>query len=127
MTTLTPQKPNITNPVTPTFTQCTTNDKFAAAGGTYVIHYKNGASATTECYVVNQNTSVPKGAATPTKDDSQVNWSDALISSAVGANSERVIAVDAVDIADFIDATGFVNLHHTGTLTTLTVAVYGPF
>jgi hypothetical protein len=119
--------PGLTAPATPTQTQATATDKFLAqAGCSYLIHYENAATPTTQCYVVNQNTTVPVGAATPSVPTGATNWSDVLVSAAIGANAERDIVIDRNNIQNFMDATGFVNLKHN-TPTTLTVAVYGPF
>jgi hypothetical protein len=127
MTTLTTTKPNVGNAITPTFTQCTASDKFQSNGsGTWILVYVNGATPTTQCYITDQNVSVPAGAAVPSIPTGATNWSDALISAAIGASATRIIAIDAVNIAQYTDATQFVNLKHN-TPTTLTVAVLGPF
>jgi hypothetical protein len=127
MTTLTPQLPTLATPVTPTQTAATTADKFLASPGcTYLIHYENGATPTTQCYVLEQVATLPPGAPTPATPTGAAKWSDALISSAIAANSERDIAIDKSVIQNYMDANGFVNLKHN-TPTTLTVAVYGPF
>jgi hypothetical protein len=127
MTTITTQLPTVAAPATPTYTQCTASDKFAAnPGTTYLLHYKNGATPTTQCYVTDQYTTVPPGSATPAVPTNATNWSDALISAAIGASAERDIVLDKSIIGNYIDSTGFVNLKHN-TPTTLTVAIYGPF
>lgn len=127
MTVFTPQKPNVATPLTPSFTACTTSDKFQSnGGGTWILWYRNGATPTTQLYITDQNTSVPPGAATPGLPTGATNWSDAQVSAALGATTDRVIAIDAVNIAQYTDALGFVNLKHN-TPTTLTLAVLGPF
>lgn len=129
MTTLTPQPLTPGTPHTPSYTQCTAADKFLAnPSGTYVLHYKNGATATTQCYVTNQVTSTPPGLATgstvtPT---GGTNWDDIQISAAIGASAERDVLLTPAIIADYIDTNGFVNLKHN-TPTTLSIAIYGPF
>jgi hypothetical protein len=127
VTIFTPQKPNVSTPLTPTFTACTTSDKFQSnGGGTYILWYRNGATPTTQLYIVDQNTTVPAGAATPAVPTGATNWSDALITSALAASSDRVIAIDDINMAQYTDSTLFVNLKHN-TPTTLTLAVLGPF
>jgi hypothetical protein len=129
MATLTPQLPTVAVPITPTYTAVTAADKFAAnPGTTYMISYVNGATAgTLQLYVTDQYTTVPPGSATPAVPANGTNWSDALISAALGANASRIIVLDKSIIGNFIDSTGFVNLKHNGTLTTITVAILGPF
>jgi hypothetical protein len=119
------QKPGYLG-VAPTYTACTAADKFAAApGGRYMLHYKNGASAQTTGpnRVQNiSNTNSPPPGSSPA-----ANWADAVTSggTGVGATSELVCWID--NATPFRDSTGFVNLVHPGTLTTLTVAIFGPF
>lgn len=127
MTIFTAQRPSVSAPLTPTFTACTTNDKFQSnGGGTWVLWYRNGATPTTQLYITDQNVSVPPGAATPAVPTGATNWSDALISAAVGASADRVIVIDGANIQQYTDTTLFVNLKHN-TPTTLTLAVLGPF
>jgi hypothetical protein len=45
----------------------------------------------------------------------------------MAATSERVLYIAGIYIAQFTDATGFVNLVHNGTITTITVSVEGPY
>ena len=131
MATLTPQKPSIGSPVTPTFTAVTAADKFAASGGSWIIWYRNGATAGTATFWVLDGTNpgavAPTGAQAPAVPTGATKWSDALIVSSMGATTDKVIAIDAINIANFVDSTGFVNLKHNGTITTVTVAVLGPF
>ena len=127
MTTITTQALSTGVPGNPSYTACTTSDKFLAnPSGTYLLHYKNGATPTTQCYVTNQVTTLPPSVATPTVPTGGTNWDDLPISAAIGASAERDVFLDPSIIAQYIDANGFVNLKHN-TPTTLTVAIYGPF
>lgn len=127
MATIVTQLPTLAAPITPLQTACSTNDKFAAnPGTTYLIHYENAATPTTQIYVGEQVATVPPGAATPNLPTGATKWSDALVSAAIGANAERDVVLDKSIIANYIDSTGFVNLKHN-TPTTLTIAIYGPF
>lgn len=118
------QKPGVAG-VTPTYTQCTTADKFAALPGSkYMLHYKNAATPTTQLYINEQVAVLPAGAVTPTAPTGGTKWSDVQISAALGATTERVCWIDNSN--NFRDALGFVNLQHN-TPTTLTVAIFGPF
>ena len=127
MTIFTPIMPTVSTPLTPTPVQCTASDKFSAnPGTTYLLHYTNGATPTTQCYVTDQYTTVPPGAATPAVPTNGTNWSDALISAAIGASGVRDIVLDKSIIGNYIDSTGYVNLKHN-TPTTLTLTIYGPF
>lgn len=127
MTTLVPQALTVGIPATPSYTQCTAADKFLVnPSATYLLHYKNGATPTTQCYVTNQVVALPPSVATPATPTGATNWDDLPISAAIGASAERDVFLDASVIAQYIDGTGFVNLKHN-TPTTLTVAIYGPF
>jgi hypothetical protein len=132
MATLTPQMPTVSAPITPVQTAVTAADKFLANPGcSYLIHYENGATAGTATLWVldgnNPGAAVPTGAQAPAIPTGATKWSDALISATLGANAERDIAIDKSVIQNFMDSNGFVNLKHNGTLTTITVAIYGPF
>lgn len=118
------QRPAVGGTVTPTFTQCTTADKFQAqAGSRYMLHYRNGATISTNAYINEKAATAPLGT-TPAVPSGATKWSDALVAASIAANSDRVVMIDVV--ASFIDTLGFVNLQHT-TPTTLTLAIYGPF
>jgi hypothetical protein len=118
------QKPGIAG-VTPTYTQCTASDKFSVLrGGRYMLHYKNGATPTTQLYINEQVASVPAGAVTPAIPTGGTKWSDVQVSAALGATTERVCWLDPS--ANYTDAQGFINLVHN-TPTTLTLAIFGPF
>jgi hypothetical protein len=116
------QKPGLAG-VAPVYTQCTAADKFAAAPNSkYLLHYKclatpTGAGA---FKVVDQTTQTPAGVAIV------ANAFDAVIQSAgMLANTELINIVDPT--TRFRDGQGFVNLTHTGTLTTVSVCIEGPF
>jgi hypothetical protein len=131
MATLTPQKPSIGTVVTPTFNATTAADKFSASGGSYILIYQNaGTIGTGTLWVLDGNNPgavVPTGAQAPAIPTGATKWSDALIVSNMPTSSFRVIAIDNINIQNFIDSTGFVNLKHNGTITTITVAILGPF
>ena len=128
MATLTTVTPGVTS-VAPTFTAVTAADKFLSnAGGGWRIHYRSGATpGTLGLYVQNFVVAVPPGAATPGLPTGAVHWSDDLVINAMGATTDRVLYIPAIYIAQFTDATGFVNLVHNGTITSITVSVEGPF
>lgn len=118
------QKPGLAG-VTPTYTQCTASDKFLAQrGARYMLHYKNGATPTTQLYINEQVATVPPGAVAPSVPTGGTKWSDVQVSPALGATTERVVWIDPS--SNYIDATGFINLVHN-TPTTLSVAIFGPF
>jgi hypothetical protein len=129
MTTLVPQTLSTGVPAAPSYTAVTAADKFAAnPSGTYLLHYKNGATVGTAAfYVVNQVVTLPPSVATPALPTGATHWDDLPIVTSLGANAERDVFLDASIIAQYIDGTGFVNLVHNGTLTTITIALYGPF
>jgi hypothetical protein len=130
MATITPQMPTVSTPITPTQTAVSAADKFAAnPGTTYLLHYENGATAgTATLWILSQNTTAPAGTLLPvTVPAGATSWNDAQISALLAANAERDIVLDKSIIGNFIDSTGFVNLKHNGTLTSITLAIYGPF
>jgi len=128
MATLTTVTPGVTS-VAPVFTAVTAADKFlSSGGGGWRIHYRNGASpGTAALYVQNFTVAVPPGAATPSLPSGAVHWSDDLVITSMGATTDRVIYIPGIYISQFTDSTGFVNLVHNGTITTITVSVEGPF
>jgi hypothetical protein len=128
MATLTTVTPGVTS-VAPNFTAVTAADKFlSGGGGGWRIHYRNGGTiGTLALYVTNNNVTVPPGAAAPALPTGATNWSDDLVINAMAASSDRVLYIPAIYIAQFTDSTGFVNLKHNGTITTITVSVEGPF
>jgi len=123
MTTLPTQVPTVGDDITPTFTACTAADKFAATGGKYILYYKSGASgAVAQIYALNP-ASAPAGTA-PAAGTGGTNWADLRLAVAIGATTDAVCVIP--DVSPYLDATGFVNLKHNGTLTTVTVHVLGP-
>ena len=129
MATIATQLPTVAAPITPTYTAVTAADKFTAQPGTtYMISYVNGATpGTATLWVLEQAAVPPTGAQTPAIPTGATKWSDAQISATLGASASRIIVLDKSIIGNFIDSTGFVNLKHNGTLTTITVAIFGPF
>ena len=140
MATLTTVTPGVVS-AAPTFTAVTAADKFLAGGpggsGGWRIHYRNGATVGTGSLFV-QNFSavtapvgftgaVPPGAATPAIPTGAVHWDDDLVVTNMAATSDRVLFIPGSLIAQFVDASGFVNLVHNGTITTITVSVEGPY
>jgi hypothetical protein len=117
------QKPGYLG-VAPTYTAVTAADKFLAVrGAKYMLHYKNGATAqTTGPNKVTDQTSLAPAGSSPT-----AGSFDALTSggSGMGATSELVAWID--NSTRFMDGQNFINLVHPGTLTTVTVAIFGPF
>jgi hypothetical protein len=115
------QKPALTG-VAPTYTAVTATDKFAAApNAKYELHYKNAATPTGAgtFKVVDQTTLAPP-ASSPA-----AGFADAVIQNAgMGATTELMALID--NSSRFRDALGFINLTHTGTLTTVTVSIRGP-
>jgi hypothetical protein len=128
MATITTQLLSVTS-AAPTFTAVTAADKFQSNGqGNWVVYYRNGATVGTGAlYVTNQNVAVPPGAATPALPTGATNWSDDLVINNMAATTDRALLIPGIYIAQFTDTTGFVNLKHNGTITTITVAVFGPF
>jgi hypothetical protein len=109
----------------PTYQAVTAADKFAAVpGAKYLLHYKNGATAQASSSspnkVTDPSTVIPAGSA------AVAGFADLLTSSGtgMGATSEATILID--NSTRFIDGTGFINLVHPGTLTTVTVDIVGP-
>ena|SRR5215472_2329301 len=132
MAIITPQRPSIGVPITPTFTTISAADKFTSGGGgTYIILYSNGATPGTATFWVldgnNPGAVAPVGSQAPAIPTGATKWSDAQIVSSMSATSLRMIAVDNVNMPNFTDSTGFVNLKHNGTITGNTVGVFGPF
>jgi hypothetical protein len=121
------QKPGYLG-VLPTYTPCTAADKFTAAPNSrYMLHYKNGATAQASGSSPNRITNVANTANPPPGAAAPANWADAVTSAGtgLGATTEGVVWID--NTTPFRDSSGFVNMVHPGTLTTLTVAIFGPF
>ena len=122
MTLFVPQRPSLAGGVTPTFTQCTASDTFAATLGTYVLYYKNGGTPTTTLWLLNTNITTPVGS-TPAVPTGATNWEDVQISAALGATTDRCFVID--DVGPYVSS-GLITLKHN-TPTTLTLAIFGPY
>lgn len=115
------QKANLTG-AAPVYTPVTSTDKFKASSSSrYLLHYKNGATpqATGSMKVTDQTTTTPSGSVPG------AGFADAVVvATPMGATTELVVEID--NSTRFMDATGFINLTATGTLTTVSVAIIGP-
>jgi len=119
MTDFNQQRPTLVS-TEPVYTQCTATDRFAAAQtGSYMLHYKNGATVSGSLKVVDQTTQAPEAAA-----GAGVGWANVEVSAALGANKERTLWIG--NAGRFRDANGYVNLTHA-IPTTVTLAVFGPY
>ena len=126
MATLTTQLPALGDDTTPNFQTISAADKFAATGGRYVLYYKSGASgAISSIWALNGITQPPAGTVPAPNASGATNWADGRLSQGIGASTDGVSYIP--DVTPYIDATGFVNLKHNGTVTTVTVAIFGPF
>jgi len=109
--------------VAPTYSAVAAADFFVAAPRSrYVLHYKNGATPTgaASFKVTDPNTPVPAASG------QAAGFADAVVQSAgMGATTELVSQVPNSD--RHRDSNGRINLTHGGTLTTVTVAILGPF
>lgn len=118
------QKPGRTG-IAPTYSAVTAADKFAAQSGSkYMLHYKNGATAQAtggSPNKVTNPTAVPPSGSSPA-----AGWADVITQASPGmtATSEFVVLID--NSTELKDSSGFINLVHPGTLTTMTVAIFGP-
>jgi hypothetical protein len=124
MTTLTARRQGLAF-AAPNYQAVTAADKFlGASGAKYLLHYKNGATAQASSSAPNKvtdpSTPIPSGSA------AVAGFADLLTSAGtgMGATSEATIEID--NATRFIDGTGFINLVHPGTLTTVTVDIIGP-
>jgi hypothetical protein len=123
MATITVTTPTTGDDVTPAFTTCTAADKFAATGGKFILYYKNGAGgALTTAFALN-TAAAPTGTV-PLPPTGGTNWSDLRLSNGIPISTDAVCVIP--DATPYVDATGFVNLKHTGLTGTPTVAVVGP-
>ena len=68
----------------------------------------------------------PADAVTPTTPTGASKWSDAKIATSILASAELDLVLTQAQLANLIDANGFVNLQHT-TPTNLTLQIVGPF
>ena len=110
--------------VADTYAACSASDTFAAQQGQkFLLRYVNGGTATTGAiYVRNQNLvapsdtvpGIPTGGATP--------FDALVIASTFPASTTRICKF----LVDNYLSGGLVTLLHAGTLTTLTVGVFGP-
>jgi hypothetical protein len=124
MTVLTARKQGLAF-TAPNYQSVTAADKFAAVpGAKYLLHYKNGATAQASSSAPNKITDTTS--VIPAGSSSVAGFADLLTSAGtgMGATSEATIEID--NSSRFIDGTGFINLVHPGTLTTVTVDIIGP-
>jgi len=124
VTTFNAQKPALAG-IAPTYNVCTATDKFAAVPGSkYMLHYKNGATAQAtggaNNTVTDSTTPIPAGSG------AVAGFANAITIPTPGmlSTTESVVLID--NSTRFMDAQGFINLNHPGTLTTVTVAILGP-
>lgn len=116
------QKPDLIG-VAPNYQAVAAADFFSAApNSSYILHYKNGATAQTTGpnKITDQSTPTPAGS-TPA-----AGFADASdgLSGGMTATSERTRIINQSN--RFRDANGRINLVHPGTLTTVTVQIVGP-
>lgn len=94
----------------------------ATPNASYIIHWKNGATATASgnLSITDPTTPVPQGST------AVAGFADAVANAGgLVANGERISRIPNSD--RFRDSNGRINLVHGGTITTLTVAILGPF
>ena len=119
------QLPNVAG-VAPTYTAVTATDFFTASpNARYMLHYKNGATA--QATGGTHNTITDPTTPVPTGSGLSAGFANAQtkVSPGFTSSEERVVWID--NSTRFRDSNGRINLNHPGTLTTLTVAVFGPF
>lgn len=112
--------------VAPNYQAVTASDKFTAVpGAKYMLHYKNGGTAQATGGSPNKVTNPT--AVAPAGSSPAAGWSDMITQASPGmlATTENVVWID--NSTEFRDALGFINLVHPGTLTTMTLAIMGPF
>lgn len=108
----------------PVYVACSATDFFTAIpNARYILHYKNGATPTASgsFTVTDPTTPVPTGTGLG------AGFAD-VVTKAAGsmlANTELVAQIP--QSSRHRDNQGRINLAHGGTLTTLTVAILGPF
>jgi hypothetical protein len=117
------QKPDLIG-VAPTYTACTASDTFTAApNSSYILHYKNGATAQTTGpnKISDVSTPIPTGSA------ASAGFADASdgLGAGLPATTERVRVINNSN--RFRSSSGVITLAHPGTLTTVTLAIFGPF
>lgn len=112
------QKPGLTG-VAPTYTAVTASDTFTAKPNTrYMLHYKCGATPTGAgtFKVSDPTTPIPSGSG------AAAGFADAVVQNAgMLASTELFMTIDNSN--RFRNSTGVITLTHTGTLTTVSVAV----
>jgi hypothetical protein len=124
MTTFVAQKLGLTG-VAPTYNTCTATDKFAAVpGAKYMLHYKNGATA--QATGGSNNTITDSTTPIPAGSGAAAGFANAITIATPGMLSTTESVVEIDNSTRFMDAQGFINLNHPGTLTTVTVAIFGP-
>jgi hypothetical protein len=117
------QKPDLAGAV-PTYNNCTAADFFVAApNASYILHYKNGATAQT----TGPNKVTDPTTPIPANSTATAGFADATdgLGAGLPASTERVRVINNSN--RFRDANGRINLAHAGTLTTVQVAILGPF
>lgn len=99
------------------------SDTFTAApDSSYILVYSNGATTTGAAIfkIVDETTPEPAAA------DLAAGWADAItLDGTLGASSERAVIIPNTN--RFRGAGGAITLEHTGTLTTVTLSILGPF
>jgi hypothetical protein len=116
------QKPGLTA-VAPVYSGCAAADFFTAQpNASYILHYKNGATAQTTGpnKVADATSQAPAGATVAG------GWADVAHGGGGGmaATSELVLIIPNSN--RFRDGQGRINLTHPGTLTTVSVCILGP-
>jgi hypothetical protein len=125
MATLTTQLPALGDDTTPNFQAISASDKFSAPSGRYVLYYKSGASGSISSIWALNTVASPTGTVPAANSGGATNWADGRLSQGIPASTDGVAYI--ADASVYADATGFVNLKHNGTVTTVTVAIFGPF
>lgn len=124
MATLTSRLPSLVGGA-PNYQAVSASDKFAAnPNAKYILHYKNGA--TSQASGNNKVVDQVSANAAPSGASLAAGWADAVVTGGtfMGATSESTVYID--NSTRFRDSTGFINLSHGGTLTTMTVDIIGP-
>lgn len=118
MTDMTVQVPGLAG-AAPVYTAVTASDRFLATpGARYMIHYKNGATLTGAGSFKMGDPTTPIPAASAAAG----GFADAVLqNTGMAATTELISVID--NATRFRDATGWINLTHTGTLTTVSVAI----
>lgn len=107
----------------PNFAAVSASDTFTAVpNASYILHYKNGATTTGAAIFQVEDPTTP----TPPGADLAAGWADAeTFDGTFGANAERYVRIP--NSSRHRNANGAITLTHTGTLTTVTVAILGPY